>query len=230
MPTPSDPFWIAIGDLHGSAQRLLEVPGAAEANGILVTGDITNAGGPPEARKVLDTILAVNPSLFAQIGNMDRPELTDWLGEQGWNTHGCVRELAPDIAIMGLGGSTFTPFGTPSEFPESRFADWLENMWRQAREYRHVILVSHTPPYDTLCDVVNDTTHVGSVAVREFILECQPDVCLCGHIHESRAVDRIGRTVVVNPGALGAGGYVVVRFADGRLVPTRHMLESVITR
>ena len=33
---------------------------------------------------------------------------------------------------MGLGGSTFTPFGTPSEFPESRFADWLEHMWRAA--------------------------------------------------------------------------------------------------
>ena len=54
---------------------------------------------------------------------------------------------------------------------------------------------------------------MGSTAVREFIEEVQPDVCVCGHIHESRGVDRIGRTVVVNPGTLLSGGYVVVRLA-----------------
>ena len=59
--------------------------------------------------------------------------------------------------------------------------------------------------------------HVGSTAVREFIEEAQPDICLCGHIHESRAVDRIGRTVVVNPGALAGGGYVLVRSNAGQL-------------
>ena len=221
------PFWIAVGDLHGSMQRLLEIPDAANAAGIIVTGDITNAGGAPEARKVLEGIQEVNPRLWAQIGNMDRPELTDWLDEQGWNTHTCIRELAPDVALMGLGGSTFTPFGTPSEFPESRFADWLEAMWRTARNYRHVVLVTHTPPRDTLCDVLHDQSHVGSVAVREFIMECQPDVCLCGHIHEARAVDRLGRTVIVNPGALSAGGYVMLRRESRGLVVTRHLLGEM---
>lgn len=74
-------------------------------------------------------------------------------------------------------------------------------MWREARTYRHVVLSVHTPPHDTLCDIVGDGIHVGSSAVRDFILDAQPDVCLCGHIHESRAVDRLGRTVLVNPGA-----------------------------
>ena len=42
--------------------------------------------------------------------------------------------------------------------------------------------------------------HVGSVAIRRFIEECQPLLTLHGHIHESVRItgaflDRIGRTV-----------------------------------
>ena len=189
--------WIVMGDLHDKAARLGEIQGLEEADGIIVTGDLTVTGGAAQARNVLEKLTRYNPVIYAQIGNMDRAEVTDWLAKQGWNTHLCVRELAPGVALMGLGGSTFTPFGTPSEFPESRFADWLEHMWREARTYRHVVLSVHTPPHDTLCDIVGDGIHVGSSAVRDFILDAQPDVCLCGHIHESRAVDRLGRTVLV---------------------------------
>ena len=46
--------------------------------------------------------------------------------------------------------------------------------------------------------------------MRAFIEEHQPEVCITGHIHESAGVDRIGRTVVVNAGALRDGGYIVV--------------------
>jgi Icc-related predicted phosphoesterase len=49
--------------------------------------------------------------------------------------------------------------------------------------------------------------------VREFIEEQQPELCLCGHIHESRAEDRIGKTHVINPGPLKEGGYVLLRLA-----------------
>ena len=54
----------------------------------------------------------------------------------------------------------------------------------------------------------------GSSAVREFIQEHQPDICLCGHIHESKAEEYIGRTHVINPGTLGNGGYVVLHLEN----------------
>jgi Icc-related predicted phosphoesterase len=44
--------------------------------------------------------------------------------------------------------------------------------------------------------------------VRAFLERVQPRLCVTGHIHESRAVDAIGKTVVINPGPLAAGGYV----------------------
>jgi len=42
---------------------------------------------------------------------------------------------------------------------------------------------------------------VGSTAVRQAIEEYQPLVSLHGHIHESPAANRIGRTLCINPGS-----------------------------
>lgn len=218
-------YWIIVGDLHDHAERLAEIPGLAGAAGVIVSGDLTVTGGISQARKVMEAVAALHPCVLAQIGNMDRPEVADWLDATEWRLDGRVREIAPDTVVMGIGGSTFTPFGTPSEFPETYFADRLETMWHEARHYRRAVLVAHNPPADTLCDLAGGTTHVGSTAVREFLVECQPDVCLCGHIHESAAVDRLGRTLVANPGPLGNGGYAVLRLADGKLSVTLHNLE-----
>jgi Icc-related predicted phosphoesterase len=41
----------------------------------------------------------------------------------------------------------------------------------------------------------------GRSAVREFIEKHQPLLGLHGHIHESKGVAKIGRTVCVNPGS-----------------------------
>lgn len=221
---PAARRWIVIGDLHDKTARLRDIPGISEADGIIVTGDLTLNGGTHQARRVLEALRRCNSTVYAQIGNMDRGEVSDWLDAEGWNTHRHVREITPGTGLMGLGGSTFTPFGTPSEFPESRFAEWLEDMWRQARNFRHVVLSTHTPPYDTLCDVIGNGTHVGSTAVRDFLLDAQPGVCLCGHIHESRAVDRLGRTVLVNTGAFAMGGYAELRLAGDDLTVTLHVL------
>ncbi len=42
---------------------------------------------------------------------------------------------------------------------------------------------------------------VGSHAVRDAIKKYQPGVALHGHIHESRGVQKIGRTLCINPGS-----------------------------
>ena len=79
--------WIVMGDLHDKAARLGEIQGLEEADGIIVTGDLTVTGGAAQARNVLEKLTRYNPVIYAQIGNMDRGEVTDWLAKQGWNTH-----------------------------------------------------------------------------------------------------------------------------------------------
>ena len=47
---------------------------------------------------------------------------------------------------------------------------------------------------------------VGSIAVRDAILKHQPLLSVHGHIHESRGVKRMGRTLAINPGSVYGDG------------------------
>ena len=69
---------------------------------------------------------------------------------------------------------------------------------RSAQLGRRTLVVS-TDAAHSLADALQ--VPVGSHAIRESIEEVQPVVALCGHIHESRATSKLGRTVVVNPGS-----------------------------
>jgi Icc-related predicted phosphoesterase len=81
--------------------------------------------------------------------------------------------------------------------------------------------IVHTPPRGTTCDLIGADRHVGSRAVRAFIERHQPPLFLGGHIHESPRVpggsfrDRIGRSVVVNPGQFGTPRLCGVFFDPG---------------
>ncbi|MDR0816465.1 MAG: metallophosphoesterase family protein [Desulfovibrio sp.] len=224
--TVPDRLWVVVGDIHDDTSLFSRIPELAKAEGVIVTGDLTVVGGVREAGLVLDALRRSGKPVLAQIGNMDKPEVNDWLNAQGINLHTAVRELAPGIAVFGVGASTTTPFSTPSEFSESAYADWLTALWREAQAWQHVALVSHNPPKDTACDLVSGNVHVGSTAVCAFLEKAQPDVCLCGHIHEARAVDKIGRTAVVNPGPLAQGGYAVLSCADGWLTAELRVLKK----
>lgn len=209
--------WIVVGDIHGEVDNFSKIPELAEADAIIVSGDLTNLGGAEEARKVMDVLKKAKLPIYAQIGNMDKPDVDQWLSSLGCNLHGQTIELAPGIAIFGIGGSTPTPFHTPSEFSEEMLAKWLDEEWQTAQKFAHKILVSHNPPKDTPCDDIGNNAHVGSTAVRKFIEERQPDICVCGHIHEGRAKEMIGNTIVINPGTLAEGGYVILRESKGGL-------------
>lgn len=210
-------YWLAFGDIHDDIARLDDIPELNGAAGVIVTGDMTLGGGIRQAARVLEPIAGRVPLLYAQIGNMDRDEITGWLEDRGWNLHARARELFPGVMALGVGCSPFTPFGTPSEHSESRLGEWMEQAYAEALRTAGentapvLALISHTPPQATACDRLGSGAPVGSMAVREFIEKRKPAVCLCGHIHESRAEDHIGGTHIINPGTLGAGGYIVLR-------------------
>jgi len=210
MPA-SERTFIAVGDIHGDVANLARIPDIGRADGVIVTGDLTIRGQRPEGKRVIDAIRAINPAVHAQIGNMDNQDIDDWLTDQGINLHRRVAELAPGVGVMGVGWSTPTPFGTPSEICEEGLSRWIDETHALAGDYARLVVVVHTPPYGTATDRLPSGVHVGSPAVREFLARVQPLLCITGHIHESRGQDRIGETVVINPGPLSAGGYVRLR-------------------
>ncbi len=211
------PYWIAIGDIHEDVSQIGRVPGISEAQGILISGDITNCGGRARAESLLREIERFNTRILAQIGNMDTRAVDDFLEEKGFNIHARVTDLGFGVGLLGVGYSTPTPFGTPSEVSDSQIQAWLDQATERAQHFDHLLLMAHNPPFGTETDRVRSGHPVGSRAVRKFIEKHQPEVCITGHIHESVAVDWIGKTQIVNPGLFGAGGYVLVRLAEGGL-------------
>jgi Icc-related predicted phosphoesterase len=64
---------------------------------------------------------------------------------------------------------------------------------------------------------------VGSTALREFVEQTQPILVVCGHLHESRGVDMLGPTTVVNCGPAGSGCYAIAEIDDQVRVDLRRI-------
>ncbi len=97
----------------------------------------------------------------------------------------------------------------------------LERLAEQS-DPEKTVYVMHSPPWGTSLDRLYDGRAVGSRAIRDFIESRQPPLTLHGHVHESPGVDRIGRTVSVNPGdSLGALRAVRVDLETRSVTPLR---------
>ncbi len=206
--------WIAVSDVHENIGNLQNIRELSKAQGLLISGDLTNAGGRSTAGLLLEEILKLVPSVYAQIGNMDTLEVDNYLDELGVNVHNKMISLTEGVYLLGMGYSIPTPFSTPSEVQDSQLEKWLSAHRDRAARAEHLIFMSHTPPYGTKTDMLNSGANVGSMAVREFIEEVQPEVCITGHVHEADIEDYVGATKVINPGPLSNGGYVWIAF-DG---------------
>jgi Icc-related predicted phosphoesterase len=212
---------IAAGDIHMDPGDVANIQGMSSADYIIVTGDITNYGSSREAAVVLNRLRAINSSILAVAGNLDQPDVARYLEDSGMSLHG-RGIIVEGLGIVGLGGSNYTPFNTPYEFSEQELGALLTAGFAQINAAANFILVSHSPPVRTKTDRLANGNHVGSKAVRNFIEEKQPLLCLTGHIHESRGQDYIGRTLVLNPGMMKDGGYIGVTYENGELSAAIH--------
>jgi hypothetical protein len=201
---------VSFGDIHMSLRTIERLaPELEAADLVILSGDLTNFGGSADAAAVLAATRRHARDVLAVCGNLDQPEVIDFLRAQGVSLHGESRRYG-DVGIFGCGGSNATPFRTPTELSEEEISALLDAAYAPVAVVPHRLMVCHTPPAQTRTDRILSGAHVGSPVVRAFIERHQPDVCITGHIHESAAVDNIGRTVVVNAGAFRDGGYVVV--------------------
>lgn len=201
---------ISFGDIHEDTSNLVKIKTIMEtADLIVVSGDLTNYHGIVEAKKVLDSVKKYNKHLLAQYGNLDQPEVDGYLTKEGINLHG-NGYIFEDIGLFGCGGSSPTPFNTPSEITETDIKKYLTDGYSKVKDAKWKIMVCHTPPKDTAIDVIRSGMHVGSQTVRDFVLKYKPHICLSGHIHESRGKDKIGDTVVLNAGMFRDGWYIEV--------------------
>jgi Icc-related predicted phosphoesterase len=119
--------------------------------------------------------------------------------------------------MPSVGYSNMTPWNCPGDISEEELLSKLEQATSGLEDPKNSVFNFHCPPYDTQIDVAPkldselrpiltpggepEMAHVGSNSVRKIIEKFQPLAGLHGHIHESRGMSNVGKTVCFNPGS-----------------------------
>lgn len=156
-------------------------------------------------------------SVYITGGNDDFLELDDILRASDSLTfaEGKVETIGSIHEMISSGYANITPWKCPRDVTEDELFARIDEMAKKVDNMESAIFNLHCPPIDTMLDRCTklDTSYDpprpligvdasgGSVAVRKIIETYQPALSLHGHIHESRGIDKIGRTVCLNPGS-----------------------------
>lgn len=207
---------LAVTDVHGNWRGFKEVLSSEDYDALFVAGDLSDYSG--SADKVIDALVKYSRSrAYVVVGNMDSPKLIDDLRRYEGVTvlHGDISNFL-NYVVVGFSGGLISPFNTVFELDEDSFKELTGNVVKSLTEvnYGGILLITHTPPYNTKVDLTYSGMHVGSKVVREFIEGYKPLITVCGHIHEGRGYDYVGRTLVINPGPLLRGFYALIDISD----------------
>lgn len=186
-------------------------------------------------RKLAGTDVA----LYVAPGNDDPYFIDDVLRElpRFRLVEGEVVEIAGRYEMLATGYSNRTPWNTHREIEEEDLRERIDKMAAQMQDLESAVFNIHVPPYESTIDEGPDinpetweqktvlgrsmTKPVGSHSVRAAIDEYQPMLSLHGHIHESRGVVRLGRTLAINPGSDYGDSVLrgaIVNIEDGRVI------------
>ncbi len=127
-----------------------------------------------------------------------------------------VVRLADGTELLTLGYANNTPWHCPRDKAEEELAQEIDRLASELEDPSAAIFSLHCPPFDSgldngpkLDETLRpkmgmsglETEPVGSTAVRAALESYGPKLSLHGHIHESRGVAKIGRTLAINPGS-----------------------------
>jgi Icc-related predicted phosphoesterase len=177
---------------------------------LVIAGDLTTKGSAEEATLAIRSFVAAAPCVLVVAGNMDPASLESVFNHLGVGLNGRGVRIG-ESGFFGVSAAPLSPLHTPNEVTEEELATRAQAGWEEVKDSRWRIFVPHAPPHATRLDRTFTGLHVGSTAVKSFIEKNQPELVICGHIHEARGVEMLGRTTVINCGPVGSESYAVIR-------------------
>ena len=195
----------AFTDLHANLpvlKKIVERVNKPDIDVVICCGDISYFGmGLDECFKLLGLI---NKTVLMIPGNHETDEDINPFCEQYRN---CIninhkKYLHEDCLFVGYGDGGFSQADPKLKLLSKKFKTFF------AEHDKEKVLVLHGPPYGTECDNKSawypDHRHNGCKVARKLIEDVQPNLVLCGHIHECEGdMDKIGETLVLNPSHKG---------------------------
>ncbi len=183
---------LAAADFHGKPFRYQAVREAAaevQPDIAVLAGDVNGSADLFRLLNKLDL-----PTLVVH-GNMDSISIREPITDTGaifLHNHAYIHD---DVSFIGIGGAS----------PQTDVVTMHGSNEQQRLDKTTCdILVTHVPPKGVK-DAAMLGRHIGSDWVRTFVMEREPRLVICGHVHEDRGHAWLNRTMVVNC-TIGKGG------------------------
>ncbi|MGP1577042.1 MAG: metallophosphoesterase family protein [Treponema sp.] len=206
---------LIISDGHGDVAALRQLhTHIPDPDMVLFGGDFAAFKQPETGLPFLHELTALYLPVFAVIGNCDEPSFLEEVAACGISIQNTAVQFQQFLLAGSGGGSKFTG-ATPNERTDEALLSDLHDAAQsaEASTARNLIIITHNPPHKTKLDKVAPLVHVGSPLIRTFIEHYQPLLAVSGHIHESYAIDRLNKTLLVNPGSLAEGRYAIAEIS-----------------
>lgn len=160
--------------------------------------------------------------VFITGGNDDPLEIESFLKAAVAKTK-CIADPEGEVVsidenheMVSSGYCNMTPWKCPRDLPDDQLGQKIMEMIPKVNTMKNCIFNLHAPPFNSNLDIAPrldgemrpeseaggyKMEPVGSKSVKTLIEKYQPLIGLHGHIHESRAFNKIGRTICFNPGS-----------------------------
>jgi predicted phosphodiesterase len=206
-------------DLHANPLVIRPVSRLVGDQPILMAGDFGQRGSPAESALIAPRVAALGRRVVAVSGNHDSTALMRKLAGDGVTVLGREGTLQPDGSfkpppVIEVDGVAVAGWADPLEYgggnplgkravtlddlddPDATVSNWVSQMlrWFDSLRDKPDLLMIHQESLAVLLAEALD-----KAGYR------QPLTIATGHTHEQK-LEKIGSTVVVNPGTIGAGG------------------------
>ena len=190
---------LALSDVHGDKHLIKEMAGKAAKNKVdlvLLAGDFVGNDGSMEGLIGPFKEKGIDVGLIP--GNHEGIAEVKFLAERYGvkDMHGYVLKKG-DVGIFGCG---YGNIGL-HQLDEKVVFDTLKRGNDTLKDVRTKIMVTHTHPEGS---VLGLGVFPGSEGIKKALEQFQPDIHLCGHVHETDGIEeKIGKTKVINVGRRG---------------------------
>ena len=194
---------LAFSDLHGNEKHLKALAVKAKKADIVVcAGDFTVFENKILA--IMRKLNEIGKPVILVNGNHEDPMLVSEICRKLKNIRFVHRAIYnssefPDYVFVGHGGEGFDLVSEDFEKFAKRASSQLQQLRKQKKK---ILFITHQPPHNTKVDFI--WNHHGNKSYTKFDRKIQPLLHVCGHLHETQGKkDRIGKTMVINPGPKG---------------------------
>jgi len=192
---------LAASDIHANEpviNNLAKIAEKEKVDLVVLAGDLLEWN--EYARNIIKPFLDKNKPVVFVPGNHETSEAAESIAKhyKVKNLDGDCLKMG-DIGFFGAGGTNMML----NYVPDSEIYENLKKGHERIRDAKKKIMVTHMPPAGTLFEKFF-VRGAGSKAVTKAIEKFQPDIHICGHIHEMEGFEeKIGKTRVITVGARG---------------------------